>query len=201
MHAHVTEVPGRESGTSVGCWTERATPGPADGTDELGESRSRSVRGSQPIPGAVQVYAVPSVMMRPRTRGNRTGACAKQYSRLLYCERMVSQPRFEQRRSPWTVLDGRADPVIRRPFNVVVSAMMFALLCNGLDIGLVCRYLIAAILDCDLYNQSDPGCISPPVCLVALNTQPTTFWFPNISPNQTIASSRPHPRWGGKVGS
>jgi hypothetical protein len=87
--------------------------------------------------GVVLAYSSPSTIL-PRTRGNRTGAWAWQYSALLYWLSFVSHSDLAQTRPVVNRFDGRVMPLIAAPLTVSV---MLALLVMGrhllLNLGLV----------------------------------------------------------------
>ena len=58
-------------------------------------------------------------MILPRTRGNRTGAWAWQYSALLYCESLAVQPFLAQTRPSLNLFEGRVMPLMAAPSNDV----------------------------------------------------------------------------------
>lgn len=77
------------------------------------------------VPGAIQYWAIdgPYSLLStilPLTRGNRTGAWAWQYSALLYCESLVSQPFLAHTRPVANRFDGRVMPLIAAPLTVSV---------------------------------------------------------------------------------
>ena len=81
-----------------------------------GENRE----GGSWAPG-VGLGQVPSGRIRPRTLGNRTGACAWQYSRRLYIDNLVVHSRCSQTRPCSYARDGRMPPRSCCPLSV--SAM------------------------------------------------------------------------------